>query len=346
MYGFAFLTGLTGLFIFMAEARAETAPQTEALEQAQTCVVEPTADPMGRPLPDGVEEYCLTIGALDRYFLSYKPATFKAGNPAVMVLHGGAGHMRRTFFFPPTARWKELSDEHGFLLISPNGVNARSGDTRGQRSTWNGLRPGLDNRRSKADDVSFLKAVAQWAVASEGANADKLYITGASNGGEMTMRMMIERPGLFAAGVPTIASLPATEVPMPSQGTPIMMINGTDDPLMPFEGGPVARVAEPVRSVDDTISFWIEANGLSPDSAKTSKLPDGAPDDGCRISRTDYAPSPDAAPVVVLVKAEGGGHTTPFPQELTLPERTKNLLGNHCRDIDGTELAWEFMVQH
>lgn len=297
-------------------------------------------------LPKGAVEKTILVGDLNRYFLVYAPSTFKGGAPAVILLHGGGGSMRKNFLFPTTARWKTLADEFGFLLLSPNGVSAQTGSVSGDQQTWYGLRPGRDGRRSTVDDVAFLAALAKWAVDEKGADPRRIYVDGASNGGEMVFRLLIERPELFAAGVANIASLPAIDVPKAMIATPIMMLNGTEDPLMPWNGGAVARVAEAVRPVLETVKYWLDVNGADPKSAKTLALPDNDPGDGCRITVTSYASSSSPDPVVLFYRVDGGGHGTPFPDRTPLPSATARMLGNQCHDADATALAWEFMRSH
>lgn len=299
-----------------------------------------------RNLPDSVKSYQLQSGGLTRHFMVHQPKNLGAKAPVVILLHGGGGSMRRNFIFPTTAQWLTLADQHGFLLISPNGVSPKTGDTDGNQQTWNGLRPGKDRRRSSADDVSFIESVIDWAAQNHNIDRDRVYVTGASNGGELVFRLLIERPTLFAAGVANIASLPAIEVPRPEQGTPIMMINGTEDPLMPWEGGPVRGVAEPVRPIPETVEYWIEVNNADREAAVTTELPDRAPNDGCRITATAYPQEPNGKPVVLFYVMEGGGHSTPFPREAPMPRRMRELLGNLCEDVDGTALAWDFMEEY
>lgn len=301
---------------------------------------------LSQDLPERVEEYAITQDGLRRPFLVYTPRSYQPGNAAVLLLHGGAGSMRKNFFYPASARWKELAERDGFLLLSPNGVNPRTGDAEGDFQTWNGLRPGQDGRRSQADDVAYLEQVVAWSIERKEVDRDRIYTVGASNGGEMVHRLLIERPQLFAAGVSNISNLPANKISDVERPTPIMILNGTADPLMPYEGGPVRQVAEPVRSVGETLSYWISMHELDRDAAETTRLPDADPDDGCRIVRTAYRGAPDAPPPVVFYRVEGGGHSVPFPSKAERPAAIRRLLGNACHDADGTALAWAFMRRH
>jgi polyhydroxybutyrate depolymerase len=162
----------------------------------------------------------------------------------------------------------------------------------------------------------------------------------------MVSRLLIERPTLFAAGVANISSLPATDVPRPKQGTPIMMVNGTEDPLIPWQGGAVKRVArEPIRPVPETLDYWIEVNGADRSAATRHLLPDRVPEDGCRIVKTSYPKAPGGKPVVVFYQVKGGGHAVPVPRQRGMRPQVKELIGNPCEDMDGPQAAWDFMCR-
>lgn len=68
----------------------------------------------------------------------------------------------------------------------PNGVDADTGDPRGDDQNWNGLREGV-SRASTADDVVVLLALRAWAHESKRTDLSRVCVTGASNGGTMTV---------------------------------------------------------------------------------------------------------------------------------------------------------------
>ena len=75
-----------------------------------------------------------------------------------------------------------------------------------------------------------------------------------------------------------------------------MIMNGTKDPLMPSKGGPVSKVAEPVRFLAETVNYWVEVNGADAASPKTTMLPDADPEDRCRVRSTAFSrPGEDIA---------------------------------------------------
>ena len=307
-------------------------------------------------LGDNLERRTLEHDGLIRHFLERRPDSFVAGSSGVLILlHGGTQSMVDIFedSQPGTRRWLTVSDSAGFLLLAPNGIEKRRlffglGQevtiTDGDSQNWNDLRSDVD--LSDADDVGFLAALVQWAIDERQVDASKVYITGASNGGMMTHRMLLERPELFAAGASTISNLPVSPVPMPASPRPILLMNGDADPIVPWEGGTVRRNRGVVRSALATRDFFVMLNGAV--ASSTDMLPDTDPGDGCRITREEFS---STTPVAFLTMV-GGGHvyaTTDEPQLgffVSIINRIFNLTGNFCNDADFADLAWDFMSQH
>lgn len=291
-------------------------------------------------------EGTLRVGNVDRCFLIYRPTGLKQGAPTVLLLHGGTQSMHK--LFSPraggTRAWPGLADREGFLLIVPNGTNAKNGDPRGNEQNWNDLRP-PDERQTEADDVRFLLQLLDHAAARYRTDPQRVYVTGASNGGMMTFRLLIEAPERFAAAAAFIAVLPAdlTRVSPPRLATPLLIANGTNDPLVKWDGGVVRGQRTPMLPVEASRDWWVRTNGAGPAKAQET-LPDNDPKDGCRLYRTVYPPvRPNGAPVEFL-RMEGAGHALPSRSH-DLPDSflVRRLIGQPCRDAEGAELAWAFM---
>lgn len=256
----------------------------------------------------------------------------------------------RSLFSPlvdSSRTWFQIAKEHEVILVVPNGTNPENGDTYGDDQVWNDLRPDRASGQTQVDDVGFLLALLDKVSSELPVDQEQIYITGASNGGMMTYRMLQEAPERFAAGAVFIANLPKLEVPLPfpSQPVPIMIANGTDDPLMPYQGGVVARNRGVVISTSETVDWWIRANHASTAGFTTRYLPDLDPADGCRIQKVIYPEGPGGAEVR-LYTISGGGHTLPTTAKSGWFERlTARLLGPICRDADGVSLAWEFFKE-
>ena len=104
------------------------------------------------------------------------------------------------------------------------------------------------------------------------------------------------------------------------------------DPLVPFDGSPLAPNSGAVTSAE----FWARNNGCASTATKTD-LPDRDPTDGTTVVRFDYRGCPKDAPVVLL-QIKGGGHNWPGGIPFLGP-----LLGPTTHDIDANQVIWEFV---
>mgnify|MGYP000026376429 CR=1 FL=1 len=299
-----------------------------------------------RAAPGEIVEARMTYAGEERAYLVYTPASYAPGGPAVLLLHGGGRSMRLVLNAESTTqRWLTLADSEGFLLVAPNGFNEALGDGLGDAQSWNDLRDDDTGRTSNEDDVGFVMAALDAVRAARGHDPDRVFATGASNGGMMSMRLLIERGADFAGAAAFIAALPQETVQDPLAPKPIMLLNGDQDAAVLFGGGPVADGGAPTRSVPDTVDYFTRVTGADVTGAVTRLLPDAAPDDKCRIIETSYPSTTGGAPPVVFYLAQGGGHNIPDPMAAPLPPAAGTVLGNRCRDAHGVDLAYDFFTR-
>jgi polyhydroxybutyrate depolymerase len=280
----------------------------------------------------------LQVGDVPRSYYVHRPATVHEPGllPVVLVLHGGG----KADGDETAARtgYLELADRYGFIAVYPNGMDAQWNDGRGR--TW---RRNSGNR--DADDVGFISALIDHLVASDQADPARVYVTGLSNGGMMTLRLGCELDSRLAAIAPVIANMPKAIAAdcRPEGPLPVLLMNGTGDPLVPWEGGQVSvfrKERGEVLSTNATLGFWVGHNDCAakPD---VTVLPDMDPDDGSTVRVIRYSgPGNDCD--VVLYAIEGGGHTFPGSPGRNMPR----LLGNRNEDIDAAAVIWAFFSRH
>jgi polyhydroxybutyrate depolymerase len=269
---------------------------------------------------------------LERRYLLQVPAARPYPAPLILVLHGGGGGGAQAVAFDlPPAHFREIAERDGVIVAYPEGVNA----------VWNDCRSENVNAVSKADDVGFLVALAGYLVATRGADPARLYLTGSSNGGMMSLRVAAEAPGVFAAIAPTIANEPVDpfrKCARPTGAdarTALLLMNGTLDPWMPWLGGAVA--GDPGRGfvvgTRETLARFIDRNGCSGKFAQRV-LPNLDPNDGSTIVEQRWLGCAADAPLVAL-SVVGGGHC--------VPSRTRfGCIGRQNRDAEAAELIWAF----
>jgi polyhydroxybutyrate depolymerase len=294
----------------------------------------------------GLTELSLNVNGVERWFLVQPPRDASKPAPVLVVLHGGTQGMRRLFANSSgaTRGWPALARRENALLLVPNAVNSKTGDPKSDDQNWNDLRENV-SRDSSADDVGFVLALLDWANTRYHADQSRIYVTGASNGGMMTFRLLVEASERFTAAAAFIAALPVESslIKTPARPTPLLIANGTADPLVKYNGGKIPGGRGKMRSVADTISWWIGANNAETEPTKVQRLKDRDLDDNCVIERTDYSAKTGGAPVVTYTMI-GGGHNIPSAQ-YDLPNNwaTRRFIGQVCRDVEGIELIWSFL---
>jgi len=126
----------------------------------------------------------------------------------------------------------------------------------------------------------------------------------------------------------------------------MLMMNGTADPLIPYEGGRgTSRFAVPgFWSTARTFDFWRSVNGCETQDAAGTDLDHRNPKDPTSVTRISSRcpPGRDA----VLYRINNGGHRMPgaFP-DMRFPRIASAFLGPQNRDIDGAENIWNFFKQ-
>ena len=297
----------------------------------------------------GLEERSLRVGQTDRWFLVQAAPDRTRPAAVLIVLHGGGLSMRRQLApnAGATRGWPDLARRENVLLIMPNAVNSDTSDAKGDNQNWNDLRRDVA-RESSADDVGFILGLIDWAHQTYHTDRSRVYVTGASNGGMMTFRLLIEAPETFAAGAAFIAALPreTTGIKQPSKPTPLLIANGTLDPLVIWSGGKIAGNRGETRSVADTVRWWVEANKAAASPQSIVLLPDTDPNDQCTIERREY-PAQSGGAVVLTYTMIGGGHNIPSAK-YPLEDRPliRRFIGPVCKDVEGIELAWDFLSKH
>ncbi|MGH8547224.1 MAG: hypothetical protein ACRERU_01200 [Methylococcales bacterium] len=70
----------------------------------------------------------------------------------------------------------------------------------------------------------------------------RVYAVCTSNGGNLVQRLAMESPEQFAAVASVVSAMPKINRCRTSRKpTPILYMNGTEDPLLPDAGGPVGK---------------------------------------------------------------------------------------------------------
>lgn len=219
----------------------------------------------------------------------------------------------------------------------------------GYRGNWNDARreSRFPARVENIDDVAFTRAVIAKLTASHGIDPHRVYGVGYSNGGQMVMRLAHETPGLLAGATVIAATMPEAESFLlpdaPPAPMPVLLIHGTEDPIVSYSGGELSwftrtvfKVGGRSLSMPDTAAYFAARNGITAAPVST-RLP-SSPNGRTSIERTEYRAA--GHPPVALYTVHGGGHTIPGPR----PAPGAFVVGRTSPDVDTAELITEFFA--
>jgi len=296
----------------------------------------------------GWHEHHITHDGLARYFSYYIPSQLKPNPDVVLLFHGGTQSMRKILRKRAggTQEWQSLAEKSGFLLLLPNGVNVKTGDTKGDKQNWNDCRIAVkgNNSSSTADDVGFVDQLLDWSVINFKINESRVYVTGASNGGMMSLRLITELSSRITAAAVFIAHQPEkTDCRKPTKPIPLLMMSATDDPLMLWQGGQIRGDGPMIMSAHDTLEYWLQVNKADKEKQKTRQLANINKKDDSVIIQTIYPANTGGQPVW-FYKIQDAGHTMPSKKH-KVPFIARLLVGSQNKDLEATHEAWRFLQQ-
>ena len=250
----------------------------------------------------------------------------------------------RPSLLPQTERDYFINDEaalRGFIVLYPTGYGA-------PRGTWNAGACCGPSMTLGIDEVGFLLAVLDAAEAALCTDRSRVYATGMSNGGLMALRLACEASDRIAAVAPVAASLeffPCT----PPRAVGVMMIHGTGDRNIYWEGGPGCGVSGTnFTSIPVSIDTACAFNGCGCVYADRAQCgtPYYAYGDGECVQ---HGGAPANASTV-LCAIHGGGHKWPQPRDPGEPVPTPPADPDECDktvgDFPANAAMWQFFTRH
>lgn len=286
------------------------------------------------PLPEEpqldaeVSEQTIEVSGMERPYIAVVPHDLPDDAPLWIALHGsnmdGDGMRTATGY-----QLDELAVREGFVTLYPTGYEM----------TWNGCRTQTSYAAAEEDidDVAFLEALVAQAAADYGIDTEQVYGLGYSNGSNMLFRMAAESAGTFAGIQANAANYPTADnygcEPL-SAATPTILVEGTDDPINPYDGGDAGWGGSlgPVMSAQESAAYIADVNGVVGEPGET--LIAGTQGEAGAVTATTYGAGADAP--VVLLTVEGGGHVVPNPAT-----QSPRIMGSNPDTLNAPEVAWE-----
>ncbi len=264
--------------------------------------------------------------------------------PLVLLLHGHMGDAdvmtgengKRA----PYKVWLSIAKREGWLLVIPDGEFGSDG-YRG----WNDCRANAKTN-PPTDDVKFLNNLIGQIAKQYPVDMNRVYVHGTSNGGNMAYRLAQESGEKYRAVAAVVAAMPEQNKCKPTNyPVSVLIMNGTDDPILPYDGGRVGKREShkqergSVLSTMDTVKYWLTYNSIK-SSPEEKQLQDRDKKDGSTVVVKRYAGGTNNTEVM-LYEVRGGGHTEP-----SLVEHYGRvyswIVGKQNKDFEMAEAVWMF----
>ncbi|MGL4236049.1 alpha/beta hydrolase family esterase [Tabrizicola sp.] len=268
-----------------------------------------------------------TVRLGDRYYEIDLPAN-PNGAPLILALHGGGGNPDQ---FASSSGLGRDAVRKGYAVVFPAG-SGRRGD---KLLTWNAGYCCAYAQRQRVDDLAFLAEVIDDAADRFGVDGSRVYLTGMSNGSMMSETFAARYPERVRAVAGVAGTMDTGRYQVGGQ-VPALIIHGTADPMVPYEGGQgdssLTRVdfASVASVVQAFLAPW--GGGLSETSRTINRK-----DDGASVVVTDYQKAGQT--VLRLITVEGGGHHWPGGRKL----RGADV---QTQEIDANAELLRFFAQH
>ena len=337
-----------------------SAPTASEEPSPTPAVSQEPSEPKEIPLSESVRFGELTYGRklykylgkeVSRLYYYYIPSTYQEGEklPLMFSLHGSGSNATINLL---ETNWIKYAEEEGFIVVFPESVYIHKDGTLSsegksyletKQSDYNYMRWNAASTDPVAgygvNDVKYISNLIDDFVDAGYADPARVYSSGMSHGGFLSLRLAIEIPekiaGVGVVSGALIAEYMHKKLP---QGPKIVLINGTEDTVVPFTGMVYDFDKDGTFeytwavSQEESALWFLERYGIVTE-AVFSELPDVNPGDGTAVSRYEYQDENGEARVVRYV-VTGGGHTWPGGNI------DYGSFGRSSKDIQGAEIIW------
>ena len=253
----------------------------------------------------GAHKLTFDHDGISRSYTIYLPKGYDANRtyPVLLGFHGGFGSAEQ---FEQSGRLDEKADIYGFIIVYGQGTSwGRIG-----APVWNAGDCCVQATTSQknVDDVGYVRNVIQRVSSEYWIGNERVYATGMSNGAMLSHRLACEASDVVH-GIAAVSGTIQISSCTPSRRIPILMMQGTDDPRVLYDGGTTTgtiRIAS--QPVSDVYAAWAQRNGCTTtESPKVTSVAKQS-GDGKTVDLVQY---PSCAVDTVLYRVNGGVHEWP-----------------------------------
>ncbi|TMM59042.1 hypothetical protein FEE95_06305 [Maribacter algarum] len=297
-----------------------------------------------------LENLKIDISGEEREYHLYIPQNSE-NVPVVFLFHGnksdndqliGIGGLFNRDIKAPYKVWLSIAEQENIILVIPKGLEGSTGD-----NGWNDCRNDAGGNPD-SNDALFSSTLIDVVLDTYKGNASKVYAVGTSNGGHMAMRLAHEIPDKLTAFAAIVASNPVnSQCSNSTMPISALIMNGTDDPINPIEGGLVGLGGSnqgnrgEVLSGQETIDYWVSRNQTDT-TPITTDFPDLDSSDNSIVKKHIYSNGANNTEVA-FYEVIGGGHTEPsIAERYTNAFKALFMVKEQNGDIEMANEVWDF----
>lgn len=280
----------------------------------------------------------ILVDGLSRNYIIHLPPAFNNMQklPVIFALHGGGGTAQGAIDF---YNLEPLADKNNFIIVYPDAIN----------KAWN--IPGIMSRVKRldtlVDDAHFISVLLDTLITNYKADDKKIYCTGISRGAMFCYYLADTLNDRIAAIAPVCGSISKTLAAAYSfkKPIPVLIINGTADPLVSYNGGygrmngrNEGNEDADMLPTEDLVNKIVALDNCNSEP-KIFSLPNNNLNDGCTETESIYNCNKIK---VDFIKIENGGHTWAGGTQY-LP---KFLIGRLCEDFSASQKIFDFFISN
>ncbi|PID52582.1 MAG: hydrolase [Candidatus Moraniibacteriota bacterium] len=272
---------------------------------------------------------------LQRTYLIHIPKNYNENTtyPLLLSFHGGGGTAENQAKRGFSKKADTLASQHkkSFIVVYPQGIN----------NQWNHGR-NVATTHENIDDVGFVRTLIAHVQNTLPIDKKNIFANGMSSGGFFSYRLGCEMSDTFAGIAPVVSAMPKSLLnSCNANSVSLIAIQGTEDPIVPINGGDVKHKTLGIGkggltlSSQNTEKFWAKNNKCER-MPKTETLP-SIMHDGTTVTKTTYTDCAQNTKIH-FYRVGGMGHQWP-PNE-----NRKKIAGPTSKNINATEVIVDFLM--
>ncbi len=268
-----------------------------------------------------------------RNYKLYIPKSYyrkKEPVPLLINLHGHSSNPWQQLIY---GDFRKISDKEGFIIALPQGMTYAASN----QNYWNAY-----YKEGTHNDSQFIANMINALIEEYRIDPKRVYATGFSNGAAMCIALACDLQDKIAAIAP-VSCTRTSEFPAVcknSKPIPVLMMHGTKDKFVKYEGGSLS--VNEFIGVSDEIEIWKKRNQTI-DIPKIDTLAYADSKSTSTVVKESYTGKTNKADVI-LYKIINGGHT--WPGSPRWAKLISGKLGHTNQTINASREIWNFFKGH